>query len=126
SWNPYVPITDLKILNDHFDPAIYIGALFTWIFNFKYFGFIVFEWIWWITSAIFIYFVSDDKKHACWGVFLVVFSRGLIEGIEFPIHPTTWSMFPAMVFIYFLNKKDYLKAFITALLLANFREIYFF
>lgn len=126
SSNPYVPITDLKILNDHFDPAIYIGAFFAWLFDFRLYGFIVFEWLWFVASVAFIAKVSETRTQAAWGIFLTVFSRGLLEGIEFPIHPTTWSMLPAMVFIYLLNKKQYTSAFITAIALSTFREIYFF
>src|SRR5690606_8605783 len=28
SWNPYTPIINLPILNDHFDPAIYLASAF--------------------------------------------------------------------------------------------------
>tara|TARA_R110000868_G_scaffold155691_6_gene382212 strand:- start:85173 stop:86630 length:1458 start_codon:yes stop_codon:yes gene_type:complete len=125
-WNPYVTITDLKILNDHFDPAIYIAAAFTKIFNVRLYGFIVFEWLWYLAASALIVFTSKSTKQLFIGLLLFVFSRGLLEAIEFPIHPTTWSVFPAMLFIYFIHTKKYAAAFTTALALATFREIYFF
>lgn len=126
SWNPYVTITDLKILNDHFDPAIYLGALFSKIFGARYYGFIIFEWLWYLGASSLILISSKSSKQLLFGLLMFVFSRGLLEAIEFPIHPTTWSVFPAMLFVYFIHIKNYSAAFATAIFLATFREIYFF
>lgn len=130
SWNPYLTIRNLKILNDHFDPAVYLGALWVFIFGESVTGLIIFEWLWFFLAGISLYWMNRnetfDYKSALFVLFAYTFSRGALQGVEFPIHPTTWSILPCVWTIYFLIKEDYKKFIVSFIFLCMFREMYYF
>lgn len=126
SWNPYTPIINMPILNDHFDPAIYLAAAFVRLTTADVVTVLVFEWLWWIGCIVFIWLTSTELKQRLVGLALVIFCRGLLQGLDMPIHPTTWSMLPGMLFIYFLHKEKFLFALLMGLFMATFREMYYF
>jgi uncharacterized membrane protein len=128
--NPYVPVRNLKILNDHFDPAIYLAAIFVNIFGEHVTTLIVFEWFIYILAALSILFLSyresKSMTSATFNLFLFAVSRSLLQGIEFPVHPTTWSILPGIWALYFLYKSQFKRFLFAFIFLCTFREIYYF
>ncbi|MBF0312626.1 MAG: DUF2079 domain-containing protein [Oligoflexia bacterium] len=125
SWNPYISIRNLHILSDHIDPAIYLAALFVKIFGFNGYAIITFEWLWYVGVFAAIFFLG---REFLFSALLIVFSRALLDGLEFPIHPTTWSMLPSLLLFYFIAQKKEAEnlwwILACAFSLCLFREIY--
>jgi uncharacterized membrane protein len=130
SWNPYLTIRNVNVLNDHFDPAIYLGALWVWLFGESVTGLMIFEWLWFFFGALSLYWINRnetfDYKSALFVMFAYTFSRGALQGVEFPIHPTTWSIVPCIWAVYYLIKGEYKKFIPMFLFLCLFREMYYF
>lgn len=130
SWNPYISIRDLKILNDHADPAVILGALFLKIAPTKTYSLLVFEWLWFVGAILLVFFLgnfrSRPRSHFLLAFSLFVFSRPLLMGLEFPIHPTTWSMFFGVLLSYFLARDNFRGVVASVIAICFFREIYSF
>ena len=103
SFNPYLTIRGVEILNDHFDPIIYIGALFLNIFGGTVEMATLFEILTWV---IFLYQVLYDAKSFPWLVVGVMFCGATLEAIDYPIHSTTWSMIPVYLLFRSINRND--------------------
>ncbi|MCO4795471.1 MAG: DUF2079 domain-containing protein [Bacteriovoracaceae bacterium] len=109
SLNPMVTVRGLKAFNDHFMPVILLAVPFAWISNLHPVSLIVFEWMWF---ALFLFLVFRELKKRefekpliLYSLGLIIFSKGILTGLEFPIHPGTWSL--PIWFLLFLNlEKD--------------------
>lgn len=130
SFNPYLTIRDIKILNDHIDPIIYLCALWIKVFGESVSGLMVYEWLWFFLGGISLYRISLTERFSYKGslfvLFLYVFSRGALQGVEFPIHTTTWSILPCIWTSYYLIKGDEKRFLFWFVFLCTFREIYYF
>ena len=97
NWNPWITGRQVHIFNDHVHPILFTLALPAKIFRPDYVA--VFGELFYITAAFFLLYMAERKKLLpknslllFGGLFL--FSRGLVRGATFPIHPTTWSVLP--------------------------------
>lgn len=126
NWNPYLTIRGLNIFNDHFMPIIFTSIPFVWISNYSPFSMIFLEWFYYITFIIvtFLYVKPRGLGRALFAVFMIVFSKGVMSAIEFPIHPGTWSMFAWFLLVYGINKKNNYYIIICSVLVCLFRESY--
>lgn len=130
AWNPQMTVKDQKIFNDHFDPALILAAPFVRIFGASQYTLLVFEWLWFIALIIGAFWLLRRSRAIDGGLderwifimALIVFSRSLLQGLEFPIHPTTWSMVPTFFLIYFIYKNKYWGIILSALVATQFRE----
>ncbi len=119
--NPYITVRDVLIFNDHFDPVILLIAPLTRFFNyspvFSYFIEISF-----VLGTMFM--MTKDKwpykNELFLSLLLLVFSRGVVSGLYYGIHPTTWSMLP----MYFVFKSMKLEN--TFLILVSFFALFLF
>lgn len=95
SWNPFLTQHDLGFFNDHFAPGILSVVPLLWLTGFSPFTLLVWEWLWWFLALVVIF--SWGKKHksiswSLWACFFVLFTKGHLAGLNFPIHPDTWSI----------------------------------
>ncbi len=128
SFNPYLTIRNLHIFNDHFDPIIYLASAWIKLTSPNIFSLLIFEWFWFLALLVIVYktkkYQSVLDSEFLLVSSLIIFSRSLLQGFEFPIHPTTWSIVPLYLLFYFLLKKQTWGIVLCALALCLFRESY--
>ncbi len=128
SFNPYNSIMQIKIFNDHFDPGMIFLAVPMMIFGPHPEWVMIVEWSAFASIFVFLYFTLRPSK--LWGIdfliplSLVVFSRSLLQGLEFPVHPGTSVMIVLFVTTFaILKEKNPFLIFCLVLLSCSFREI---
>ena len=132
--NPYITVHNLKIFNDHFDPIIFLAVPFVKLFSNTPEATIVFEFLWYLVFIFLISFavykknITEKKdlqiKAILLIIWIIVFARGLLTGILYPVHPTFWSIVP-LFFLCKYIKKDHLKGILwSAFALCLFKEIF--
>ncbi len=121
--NPYITIRDVKILNDHFDPVIYVAALFVKVFGYTAENLIIFEFLWLILFfGLYLFIVKKEKAELPFYLIIALFSKGLLSAFLFPIHPTTWSAAIAFLLFYGMNKFKERYILLLIVSLCFFRE----
>lgn len=126
SFNPYITFRDANTLNDHFTPIVYLAAPFAWISNFNVSGLIIFEWLCYISALLIILRLKKNWTLTEYiiSVFMIIFCKGLLAGLSFPIHPDVWAIPVWFLLVYYI-KKDSLKGIVlTSILLSLFKESY--
>ena len=127
SWNPYRTIRDLPVFNDHVNPILFVASLFSALFGHSPFALVVWEWLSLLAGvATFTFFLIRKQKIASVliGVYLVLFSKGLLTGLMFPIHPGIWSLPLWPILFYNIRKENFWPCVLTAFGLCLFRESY--
>ncbi len=127
SFNPYLSIRDLHIFNDHFDPVLILASPFAWIFNYSPVGLLIFEMLWFCGLLSFAWIKSTHMRPSARLslVLCILFAKGLLSGLTFPIHPSTWAMLPSFLVAYFLCVKNKKGLFLSALSLCRFVAVSF-
>ncbi|HAZ14144.1 MAG: hypothetical protein A2X86_02740 [Bdellovibrionales bacterium GWA2_49_15] len=128
SFNPFNTIMQIHIFNDHFDPGMILLAIPMMIFGPHPELVMIVEWLAFVSIFLFLFFTLRPTR--LWSldflipVTLVVFSRSLLQGLEFPVHPGTSVMIVlfATTFAIIKDKNPFL-IFALALLACSFREI---
>ena len=123
SWNPFLTVRGVHTFNDHVDPIIFLGALWVKCTSYTPYSLLMFEWSWLIVSLIWIY-KKADREFFLYFVSMLLVCRGVIMGFDYPIHPTTWTIFPLLIFSYGLVKEKFKLIFFSVLSLVLFKEIY--
>lgn len=94
SFNPYLSLRDIQIFADHFDPFLILPALFSGLFNFSPLYSLTIEAL--FVFLLFLLIFKEYKKEALLDfsllMSLVFFNRSLFSGLDYPIHPTLWSL----------------------------------
>jgi uncharacterized membrane protein len=98
--NPWLSARGLHIFNDHFDPIVLAALLFRPFFSpsisalFAEQGFVLASLI----PVAWLWKKRDIGRVEAFTVSgLVLFSAGTVDAVLFPVHPTTWTLFPAML-----------------------------
>lgn len=128
-FNPFSTVRDIRILSDHFDPIIYLPALIIRLFGASPYTLFIFEWLHLPLFTLLIYKLGNfNWKTIDWiKVFtIIVFSKVLLAGFLFPIHPTTWSLIPLTFITYFINKDNSKGVIFTSIVLLLYKELYIF
>ena len=128
SLNPYITVRGVNAFNDHFMPVLFLAVPFVWISNFHPVGLIIFEWLWFV---LFLFLVFRNLKNRnidtpkiLYSLGLIVCSKGILTGLEFPIHPGTWSMPVWFLLISSIKSDRKKKVVIYSIILCMFREAY--
>lgn len=123
--NPKLSVLPFRIFNDHFDPIIIFPAIFAKFFD-PPLVLIFTEFIFIILSSICLLYIYQ-KNIINFSIFLfsityLFFSRGTIHAIQYPSHPTTWSIFA--IILVFIAIHYYKKTWIvfSLLFLFSFKE----
>ncbi len=129
SLNPYLTVRGVKLFNDHFELILFLPIVLTKIFGYHPEILIVYEWLWFACLIPLLFFLNRRKYSTnalIIAATMIIFSRGVITGIQYPIHPTTWSI-PAWVMLgYFLYQKQFRGVLLTSIALCIFRESFAF
>ena len=72
---------------------------------------------------ILIYYSGDKKKAIFWGLMLL-WNRGLLGALTYPIHPTTWAILPLTLLCISLKEKREKLFWISFISLLFFKEIF--
>lgn len=124
SLNPYLTVRGFSTFNDHFMPVLFLALPFVWISNFHPVSLIVFEWSWFVLFLFLIFRDQRKEKYLLYSLALIIFSKGILTGLEFPIHPGTWSMPVWYLLILSIKKNEEKKILFYAITLCMFREAY--
>lgn len=128
SSNPYITIRGVHIFNDHFDPIIFLAAPIVRVFNYSPYAMITFEFMWFlalgalILKNLFQQRVSLPVTLAILTCF--VFSKGLLAGFMFPIHPTVWSCVALFLVVGQIKPDPDWKLPAATFFLMLFKELY--
>lgn len=122
-FNPHLNVRNIKIFNDHFDPVIILGALFVKIFGYHAPNLIIFEFLWFVGIFAFIWSrreieISEKLVFST----MVLFTKGILSGLNFPIHPTTWSMLPTFLLPFFIYRDKPWELTSFAFIVCLFKE----
>ena len=122
--NPFLTIRNVHILQDHFDPVFLLAGPWAALFNYSPYSLLVFEWLFLVaTLGVLIYFSKDTRSILLWS-FLLLWNRGIIHAIGYPLHPTTWSMLPITLMLIAIKEKRERLFWISCLSLFFFKEIF--
>ena len=122
--NPFLTIRNVHILQDHFDPVFLLAGPWAALFNYSPYSLLVFEWLFLAaTLGVLIYYSQDIKTVLLWS-FLLLWNRGIIHAVGYPIHPTTWSMLPITLMIIAIKEKRERLFWISSLSLLFFKEVF--
>lgn len=126
-FNPYISVRALHFFNDHYDPVIFLPALFLKIFGVKATSLMVFEWLT-VVAAILVSGKILLKKFPLWQVALlstiIILNKPVLIALRFPVHPSTWTMLPIILLGYFLIEKKFWGVFAISLALISVKESY--
>ena len=122
--NPFVPVRGTRMLNDHFEPSLWIASIWVGLTSSEAISLGAFELLIGLLTTSLPIFVGRNSAEKILGVFLLIFCRALLQGLEFPVHPTTWSAPLAWLLGVMIVRKNYREAALIALILPIFREIY--
>ena len=127
SFNPYVSIRNIAIFNDHVDPILIFMAPIVWLLNYHPSSLYIIEWLWvFLSLPLCFYLLKKERKNTTIAfifiALLISFSKAILSGLQFPIHPTIWTFTPSVLLFYFLKKKRFFQAFSTLVFMLLFRE----
>ena len=122
--NPFISIRNIYILQDHFDPVFLLAGPWAALFSYSPYSLLVFEWLFLLATLGALFYYSRDTKTALLWSFLLLWNRGILHALNYPIHPTTWSMLPlTLMFIAIKEKRERL-FWISCLSLFFFKEVF--
>jgi hypothetical protein len=125
SFNPYLTIRNLSFFNDHFLPITIPVAYLVRLFNYYPSSLIIIEWLFFISLFPFAFHYTR-KNHSSSeqlvAFYMIIFSKGLLTGLEFPVHPAFWSGIGWFLLIKSIKKDETLMIVLSSIFLCLFRE----
>ena len=91
--NPYLTVRDIFLFNDHFAPILFLPIPLVWLTGYHVTTLILFEWV---TFIFFIWLTlklakPESTTEGLCIVFMILFSKGLLTALTYPMHPGLWS-----------------------------------
>ncbi len=127
--NPYLTLRNIFVFFEHFDPIIFLATPFIWISNFNPISLIIIEWVCFLFLLIFTLIKltpTKELKEILFALFVIIFSRSILSGMNYPIHPTTWAIVPLFLIIYFHYNFKHTASVISSIALVFFNETFAF
>ena len=94
--NPFLPALDLRLFCDHFDPILVLVAPLGWLLE-PAFAALAVEHALVLLAPLPILLLCrknpEDTPFACLATTYLLFNRGILSALAFPVHPTTWAAF---------------------------------
>lgn len=123
--NPYNSVHLKHIFNDHFDPIIILPSLFAKIFRVEHL-LIITESLFVLLSTIPIIILYKKNKlnlnFAALFILILLFGTATRGAINFPSHPTTWSILPIMFLCFYIKEENTKLAIISFISTCFFKE----
>lgn len=98
--NPFLPALDIPLFNDHFDPILICFAPLAKIVEPAYAALLV-EHLLILLSPLPLFLLCRKQPgqaaFLCLATTYLLFNRGMLSALAFPVHPTTWSTFFVVV-----------------------------
>lgn len=126
--NPFNVVRGAKTLNDHFIPASIPAAWFISIFGHQAWSSIFFEWLCWSAALGGLMWITHHAyKNATLTLvmgLMLVFSRGTLVGVYFPVHADFWSLPFWVLFAASVYRHNHPAILGSAFLIFFFKESY--
>jgi len=127
SLNPFLTVRGFKAFADHFIPMMLTSIPFMWLTHNSPFTLIVIEFFFFLSPLIIFYQHTKKLNNEFFFLtFILFFSKGLLSGLEFPIHPDYWSLPFWILIIVFYDAKKFRELTITSFILCMFKESFSF
>lgn len=126
SLNPYNTIRNVRIFDEHFDPIVILVAPITRLLNYHVYSPLIIEMLFVLASFLFLFFFFKDEKPSVkiLAMAFLLFSRPMLTAIFYPVHPSTWAIFPMTLMVYFLSKNRHTETLVVGSLLLFFKETF--
>jgi len=124
--NPYLTVRNIKIFSDHFDPVLIFASPFAALFSYHPASLIVFEWLWYFALLIGIIWIKRKSSYdeIFFYLFMAIFCRAFLSGLNYPIHPTTWTIFSAFLIALSIKKNNAIAIILSSTFFCFFKEIF--
>ena len=118
SLNPMLTLHSIRAFNDHFIPMMLTAVPFLWLTNSSPYTLLVIEWLFFLSPILLwlIYFKKSLQETLLLS-FMLIFAKGVLTGVNFPIHPDFWSV-PVWILLAHSVLEDKKKTIIIASLLT--------
>lgn len=127
-WNnidPQLTIYPYKKFRDHFDPILLLLAPLKFVFNTNHILLFV-EYLAIVSSPLPFFYYYKKKASSIYLLVIplvyLIWSKGTLSAISYPVHPTTWSIFGTSLLGYFLLKENKRAIILTLIFLCLFKE----
>ena len=111
SWNPWLSGRQIALFADHFDPILLLAAPIARQFRMP-FGALLAEDCFVVAAILPLgWLVRRGELAPSGGLLLgalLLFNRATLNAVDFPVHPTTWALFPWMWVIAALKRSQWL------------------
>lgn len=94
--NPFIPALDLPLFSDHFDPILLLFAPLARCMEPAYAALLIEHLLLLLTPLPLLLTYRKQPELApllCFSAFYLLFNRGMLSALTFPVHPTTWAAF---------------------------------
>ena len=92
--NPFLPALNRPVFSDHFDPILLLFAPLARFLEPVYAALTVEHALVILSPLPIVLLCRRDARHlpyACFAVTYLLFNRGTVSALNFPVHPTTWA-----------------------------------
>lgn len=123
--NPFIPALNIDLFGDHFDPILIIVSPLGKILEPAYAALIVEHLLFLLMPLPIVLASCSDRKSnpfACFSITYLLFNRGIMSAIAFPVHPTTWAAFFMVVIGVCVNRKRWGWLLLASILLMACKE----
>lgn len=93
--NPFLPAINLRLFNDHFDPILLLVAPLTTVLEPAYAALLA-EHVLVLLSPlplVVMFRRSEYSPLLAVAITYLLFNRGMLSALSYPVHPTTWAAF---------------------------------
>lgn len=127
--NPFLPALNIPIFNDHFDPILIVFAPLARIMEPAYAALTIEHMLVILSPLPILLLCRKEVRHlpyVCFAVTYLLFNRGTISALNFPVHPTTWaSLFIVLLAVSIAGRRYGLLLFASVCLMACKEEFPF-
>jgi len=107
--NPWLETRQIFFLQDHWEPFDLLVSPLTYLMPLHVLSFLFELFVILVTGYVLVVAVRCQKNGPLFGAFLFVLfllNRDLFEVAYYPIHPSTWAIFPLMLLTYWIYQLD--------------------
>lgn len=123
--NPFLPALNMPIFNDHFDPILILFAPLARLLPPAYAALTI-EHMLVLLSPLPILLLCRKAPHhfayACLATTYLLFNRGMMSALSFPVHPTTWASFFIVLFAMAAAERRHGMLLVSSVLLMACKE----
>jgi uncharacterized membrane protein len=94
--NPFIPALNIELFRDHFDPILILASPLGKILEPAYAVLLVEHLLILLAPLMVVLACHRDRESTpflCFAISYLLFNRGIMSALGFPVHPTTWAAF---------------------------------